>query len=72
MLSLSLLTANNWSSTVAKVIKTSLENPEKNQKKIAQLLLKSQSGVSEALKRGGFEEIMLMNNFYKLQISKLC
>lgn len=71
MLSLSLLTANNWSSTVAKVIKTAIENSEKKQKYLAQLLHKSQSSVSEALKRGGFEEIMSMNNFYKIQIFKL-
>jgi hypothetical protein len=72
MLNLSLLIANNWSSTVAKVITTAIENPEKNQEKIAQLLMKSQSTVSEALKRGGFEEIMQMNAFYTLQILKTC
>jgi len=72
MLSLSLLTANNWSSTVAEVIKTAIENSEKNQKGLAKLLHKSQSSISEALKRGGFEEIMSMNNFYKTQIYKLC
>jgi hypothetical protein len=70
MLSLSLLTADHWSSTVAKVIKTTIENPEMNQKSVAQLLGKSQSSVSEALKRGGFEEIMSMNTFYKTQISQ--
>jgi hypothetical protein len=72
MLNLSLLIANNWSSTVAEVIKTSIENSEKNQKSLAKLLKKSQSTVSEALKRGGFEEIMHMNIFYKSQISKSC
>lgn len=71
MLSLSLLTANNWSSTVAEVIKTTIENPEKNQQHLAQLLKKSQSSISEALKRGGFEEIMVMADYYKTQISKL-
>ena len=71
MLSLALLIANNWSSTVAEVIKTTIENYDKNQKKIAKLLDKSQSSISEALKRGGFEEIMNMNDFYKNQISKL-
>ncbi|MCB0383163.1 MAG: transcriptional regulator [Psychroserpens sp.] len=71
MLSLALLIANNWSSTVAEVIKTTIENYDKNQKKIAKLLDKSQSSISEALKRGGFEEIMNMNDFYKTQISKL-
>ncbi len=72
MLNLSLLIANNWSSTVAKVITTAIENPEKNQEKIAHLLMKSQSTVSEALKRGGFEEIMQMNDFYTSQILKTC
>ncbi|WP_299109650.1 SatD family protein [uncultured Winogradskyella sp.] len=71
MLSLSLLTANNWSSTVANVIKTAIENSEKKQQTIAKLLHKSQSSISEALKRGGFEEIMTMNNFYKAKITKL-
>ena len=71
MLSLSLLTANNWSSTVANVIKTAIENSEKKQETIAKLLHKSQSSISEALKRGGFEEIMTMNNFYKAKITKL-
>ena len=71
MLGLALLTADNWSSTVAKVIKTAIEHPEKNQKTLAHLLGKSQSTVSESLKRGGFEEIMNMNDFYKTQIHQL-
>ena len=71
MLSLSQLTTNNWSSTVSKVIKTAIENPKKNQKSLAKLLHKSQSSISEALKRGGFEEIMKMNEFYKKNISQL-
>jgi predicted XRE-type DNA-binding protein len=58
--------------TLAIMIKTSIENSEKNQKSLAKLLKKSQSTVSEALKRGGFEEIMHMNIFYKSQISKSC
>jgi hypothetical protein len=64
MLSLSLLTTNNWSETVSSVIKTAIENPDKNQKEIANLLNKSQSSISEALKRGGFDEILKMNEFY--------
>lgn len=71
MLSLSLLTTNNWSNTVARTVKAALENPEMHQKEIAKLLNKSQSSVSEALKRGGFEEIMNLNSFYQMQISNL-
>lgn len=70
MFSLSLLTTNNWSSIVSEVIKTALENPEKNQKEIAKLLNKSQSSISEALKRGGFDEIMNMNEYYVKNISQ--
>jgi predicted XRE-type DNA-binding protein len=70
MLDLSLLISNNWSSIVAEVIKTAIENSDKNQKELAQLLNKSQSSVSEALKRGGFEEMMNMNFLYKSQISR--
>ncbi|MBO6572590.1 transcriptional regulator [bacterium] len=71
MLALLLLTADRWSNTVAEVIKTVIEHPEKNQQEIAQILNKSQSNVSEALKRGGFEEIMNMNKFYQAKISVL-
>ena len=71
MINLALLTANNWSNTVAKVISTVIENPEKNQNDIALLLGKSQSTISEALKRGGYEEIMQLNAFYKEQILNL-
>lgn len=71
MLSLALLTANNWSSTVAHIIRVMLENPEKSQKEIAKLLKKSQSNLSEALKRGGFEEIMHLNRYFQEQILKL-
>lgn len=71
MINLALLTANSWSNTVAKVISTVIENPEKNQNDIALLLGKSQSTISEALKRGGYEEIMQLNAFYKEQILNL-
>ena len=71
MINLALLIADNWSTTVATVIKTTIENPGMNQKAIAQLLDKSQSNVSEALKRGGYDEIMSLNEFYSVQISQL-
>lgn len=72
MLSLSLITANNWSARTAEVIKSAIENPAKNQNELAKMLNKSQSSVSEALKRGGFEEIMRMNTYFKTQIVKQC
>lgn len=71
MFDLAMLTANHWSSTVANVITTSIENPDKNQNSLAELLGKSQSTISESLKRGGFDEIMKLNEFYKIQIPGL-
>lgn len=72
MICLSLLMADRWSPTVARIIKLSIENPNLKQKELAAKLNKSQSSISEALKRGGFDEMMMMNNYYKNQISDLC
>jgi len=65
---LALLTMNHWSPTVASVIKVALEQPEKNQKAMSEMLNRSQSAISEALKRGGFEEIMAVEKRYKYLI----
>lgn len=71
MLSLALLNMNGWSATVSGAIKTAIENSEKNQAEIAKLLQRSQSSVSEALSRGGFEEVMQMISFFEKQLKQL-
>lgn len=71
LFSLAMLTADSWSPTVAKAIKTSLENPELSQTELADLLSRSQSSLSEALKRGGFEEIMRLEEHYRKKIKNL-
>tara|TARA_R110002049_G_scaffold285775_4_gene467310 strand:- start:4564 stop:5163 length:600 start_codon:yes stop_codon:yes gene_type:complete len=71
MLELAQLTMNSWSSTSSEIIKISLENPELNQKQIAKLLGKSQSNISEGLKRAGFDEIQKLLNYYKAQVKTL-
>lgn len=71
LLSLALLSMNTWSPVVAAVVKTAMENPEKNQKELAQLLGKSQSSISEALSRGGFDQVMQMNEFFQKQLISL-
>ncbi len=71
MLKLALLTIDNWTPKVAGVIKTALEQPESHQKDIASLLGTTQSNISETLNRGGFYEIMQMNDFYRNKISSL-
>lgn len=72
MLELAQLTMNNWSATSSEIIKTTLENPELNQKQIAKILNKSQSNISEGLKRGGFDEILKLLQYYKTQIQTIC
>lgn len=72
MLGLSLYISDKWSITVSEIIKLAIERPNLKQKELAKKLDKSQSNISEALKRGGFDEIMKMNTYYKNQILKLC
>ena len=70
MLELALLRIDEWTARVSLVIKYSIEKPEMNQTELAKLLNRSQSSISEALSRGGFDEIMKMNDFYVKRIQK--
>lgn len=71
MLELAQLTMNSWSATSSEIIKIALENPKLNQKQIAKLLGKSQSNISEGLKRAGFDEIQKLLNYYEAQVKTL-
>jgi hypothetical protein len=64
MLRLATHIANGWSKTVAETIEWSIVNPDLTQKELAEKLNKSQSSISEALKRGAFDELMEINNYY--------
>jgi hypothetical protein len=68
MLSLALLTMNNWTETVSSVIFRAIEHPKKSQVELAELLNKSQSSISEALKRGGFEEVKQLEEYYRKHV----
>lgn len=65
------LVMDYWSPNVASVILKMIENPEMNQQEISVKMKKSQSTISEALKRGGFEEVKKMESFYRKQIETL-
>jgi predicted XRE-type DNA-binding protein len=71
MLRLSTHITKHWSSVVSEVIQSVIENPKMNQNEIANLLDKSQGNISDALKRGGFDEMMSMNKFYTNYTAKL-
>ena len=72
MLELAQLTINNWSSTSATLVKTTLEHPDLNQNQIAEILKKTQGNISQGLKRAGFDEISKLLHYYKNQIQTLC
>ena len=71
VISLATLVMDNWSTTVASVILKMMENPDKSQQEIASQMKKSQSTISEALTRGGFEEVKKMEVYYRKQIDTL-
>jgi len=70
LLSLASLTMDNWSPATAEAIRIAVENPQMNQEALARKMKKSQSSVSEALKRGGYDVVMRMEKFFKRQIIK--
>jgi SatD family (SatD) len=72
MIELASLTIDRWTETVAKLIKIKMENPNVNQRDLANLLNKTaQATISEGLKRGGYDEIQKLLDYYKLKISEL-
>lgn len=71
VISMATLVMDNWSPTVASVILKMIENPNKSQKQIARQMKKSQSTISEALRRGGFDEVKKMDLYYRKQIDTL-
>lgn len=64
-------TADNWSPVTAEIIKFTLEHPDLNQNQIADKLNKSQSSISEALKRGGYDELKELISIYEEKIEKI-
>ncbi|MDF0709108.1 transcriptional regulator [Flagellimonas okinawensis] len=71
MLQLAALTMDNWLPATATVVKTTMEHPEATQKDLASMLGKSQSTISEALIRAGFDEVQKMIQFYRTQLAQL-
>lgn len=64
--------ADEWSVKTAQIIHNALVNPTARQEELAQQLnMKSQSSISEALKRGGFYEIKSVVNLYKKELKNL-
>ena len=71
LLELALLVMDNWQPATAKIIKAAMEYPSLNQVALANKLSRSQSTVSEALKRAGFEQIKKVIREYKHKLEQL-
>ncbi len=67
-LKLASIVMDNWSATSAKVVKHSIENYNEKQDKIAEISGRSQSSISEALKRAHFTEIMELEKKFREKI----
>jgi predicted XRE-type DNA-binding protein len=72
MFDLASLTMNNWTPTSCLIIKTAIETDHLNQKELARLLNKKQSNISTSLKRGGFDEIQNLLEYYQQKIKNKC
>lgn len=68
---LALISMDSWGQISAEMVKYAIENQNSKQDKIAKLAGRSQSSVSEALKRAHFTEIMELENRYRMQVAKL-
>ncbi len=72
LLELALLTINGWLPATATVVSVALAHQELNQKELAKALNKSQSSISEALSRAGYDELLKLINSYQKNIKQLC
>lgn len=71
MLSLTMLTSDNWKTVTSFWVNTALKHPDLNQEALAKKLKKAQSSVSEGLKRAGYEEILLLIDYYKKELATI-
>lgn len=72
LLELASLTMNGWLPATATIVTSAIENKDLNQKELAEILEKSQSSISEALSRAGYDEINKLINTYQKKLKKLC
>ncbi|MCG9792681.1 transcriptional regulator [Flavobacterium algicola] len=73
MLDLASITMDKWTAKTAKVICFKFQNPTMNQIDIAENFdKKGQGNISEALKRGGYDQLNQFLNYYRQSILELC
>lgn len=70
-LKLSLIAMDNWTVNAAEIVKTTMENPGKLQEELGRIVGIKQNAISNRLKRAYFDEIMEVNDMYKLKLKAL-
>ncbi|SFG79654.1 SatD family protein [Pedobacter insulae] len=70
-LRLALIAMDNWGQIAAEMVKYAIENKNMKQDKIAEISGRSQSSVSEALKRAYYTEILAVEGKYRSKITNL-
>lgn len=71
MFKLALIVMDNWTVNAAEIVGIALDNPNLRQIEIASILELEQQSVSGRFKRAYFEELMELDNVYKLKLKKL-
>ncbi len=71
MIRLATLTIDHWMPATSRIVKTAIEHPKANQQALAAELEKSQSTISEALIRAGYDEIKQLLDYYQHQVTQL-
>ncbi|WP_304224489.1 hypothetical protein [Gracilinema caldarium] len=72
MLQVASFIMDSWSAKESIFIYERLRSPDLSQKDLAQRMQKSQSTVSDALKRSGYNEIEAVLEYYRKRVGKLC
>jgi len=73
MLDLASITMDKWTAKTAEVVCFKFRNPSMNQKDIAESFdKKGQGNISEALKRGAYDELNQLLYYYQQSIHELC
>lgn len=70
-LKLALIAMDNWTVNAAEIVKTTMENPDKLQEELGQIVGIKQNAISNRLKRAYYDEIMEVNEMYKTKLKTL-
>lgn len=71
VIKLSLIAMDSWGVVAAEMVKLALENENLLQSELAAISGRTQSSVSEALKRAHYTEIIEMDKLYRKKLSKI-